>query len=75
MSQRSAEIMGLKTKGEIKEGMDGDLTVIDAEKEWEFKKEMIASKSKNSPFIGRKFKGCVEATICGGKIVYENQVV
>lgn len=72
MSTAPARILGLRKKGIIKEGMDGDLTIIDPDKEWVFKKEDIASKSKNSPFIGWKFKGCVEATIFGGKVVYHN---
>jgi len=50
---------------------DADITIIDADKEWIFTKEEIVSKSKNSPFIGRKLKGRVEATICNGKIVYQ----
>jgi dihydroorotase len=40
------------------------------EQKYEFKKEDILSKSKNSPFIGRKFKGCAVMTIVGGKIVW-----
>ena len=71
MSKRPAEIVGLANKGEIKEGRDADITIIDPDKEWEFKKENIVSKSKNSPFIGRRLTGCTEATICGGKLVYQ----
>ena len=71
MSAMPACILGLKKKGIIKEGNDADLTIIDPQKEWVFKKEDIISKSKNSPFIGRKFKGFVEMTIYNGKVVYE----
>jgi len=73
MSARPAEIVGLTNKGRLAEGLDGDITIIDPEKEWIFKREEIASKSKNSPFIGRKMKGMVEATIVGGKISYQVQ--
>lgn len=70
MSAAPARIMGLINKGMIKEGMDADLTIIDPDKEWVVKKEEFESKSQNSPFVGRKLKGCVETTIYGGKIVY-----
>jgi len=72
MSSAPARIVGLKNKGEIKEGKDADITIIDPDKEWTFTKEDIASKSKNTPFIGRKLKGTVEYTIFGGKIVYQS---
>jgi len=72
MSFQPARITGLKNKGKIKEGFDADLTIIDPEQEWVFKKEEIVSKSKNSPFIGRKLKGLVTTTICGGKVTYQH---
>ena len=71
MSTMPAKIVGLSSKGEIQEGKDADLTIVDPQKEWVVKKEEFASKSKNSPFIGRTLKGSVEATICGGKVVYQ----
>ena len=33
--------------------------------------EGLASKSKNSPFLGMTMKGCAAYTIVGGKIVYK----
>ena len=71
MSAAPSRVIGLENKGKIAEGKDADITIIDADKEWIFTKEEIVSKSKNSPFIGRKLKGRVEATICNGKIVYQ----
>lgn len=72
MSSAPARIVGLKNKGEIKEGFDADITIIDSRKEWVFRKEDIASKSKNSPFLGRKMRGLVVTTICGGKVSYSH---
>lgn len=71
MSTAPARIVGLNNKGVIADGKDADLTIIDPDKEWTFTKEDIASKSKNTPFIGRKLRGAVEYTIFGGKIVYK----
>ncbi|HLD69939.1 MAG TPA: dihydroorotase [Candidatus Omnitrophota bacterium] len=73
MSAAPACILGLKSKGVIKEGLDADITIVDPEKEWVFEKEEIVSKSKNSPFIGRKFKGSVDVTVCNGKITYDSK--
>jgi len=70
MSCAPARIVGLANKGVIKPGFDADITIIDPEREWTVTKEGFVSKSKNSPFIGRKLKGQVEYTICAGKIVY-----
>lgn len=72
MSAAPARIVGLTNKGVIKEGADADITIIDPEKVWEVRKEDIVSKSKNSPFIGRKLKGAVAATIYGGKVTYQS---
>ncbi|MCK5083603.1 MAG: dihydroorotase, partial [Candidatus Omnitrophica bacterium] len=70
MSAAPARVMGLEGKGVIKEGADGDLTVIDPEAEWTVREEDFVSKSQNSPFIGRKLKGRVVATVCAGKVVF-----
>ena len=70
MSFTPARIVGLVNKGVIKPGFDADITIIDPDKEWTVTQEGFISKSKNSPFIGRKLKGRVEYTICGGKVVY-----
>ncbi|MFA5088544.1 MAG: dihydroorotase [Candidatus Omnitrophota bacterium] len=71
MSTAPAQIVGLENKGEIREGRDADITIIDPDKEWVVRKEDFVSKSKNSPFVGRKLAGEVEMTICNGKIAYE----
>ena len=59
-------------RGTIEEGKVADITIFDPNEEYVYTKEMIVSKSKNSPFIGKKLKGKVKYTMVGGKIVYEN---
>jgi dihydroorotase len=64
-------LTGLSTKGEIAEGKDADLVIVDAQREWAVRAEDFVSKSKNSPFVGWKLMGRVVTTICGGKVVYQ----
>ena len=67
MSANPARILGLNSKGNLSPGSDADITIIDPEKKWVYTKDSIQSKSKNSPFIGRQFKGKVINVIVGGK--------
>lgn len=71
MAAMPAKIMELERKGSIKEGLDGDVTIVDPDKEWIVSEKDFVSKSTNSPFIGRKLKGRVDTTICDGKVVYQ----
>jgi len=73
MCLNPAVILGIK-KGKLNVGSDADIIVVSPDTEWIVKKEDFLSKSKNSPFIGRKLKGVVEYTICNGKIAYENGI-
>jgi dihydroorotase len=58
-------------KGSLSTGKDADITIISPDEEMVIKKEEVASKSKNSPFIGRRLTGKVEYTIFSGKIAYQ----
>ena len=58
--------------GSIEIGKNADITVFDPNEEYIYSKEMIVSKSKNSPFIGKKLKGKVKYTIVNGNIVYKD---
>ncbi len=70
MSYSPAKVLKLD-RGEIKLGAIADLTVFDPEKEYVYTEDMIVSKSKNSPFIGKKLKGEVAYTIVNGKVKFE----
>lgn len=60
-------------RGEIKKNAVADLTVIDLNKEWLINKDKFHSKSHNTPFHGRKVKGCAVKTFIAGKLVYDKE--
>lgn len=69
MSYNPAKLLKID-RGEIAEGKVADLTIFNPNVEYVYEKEGIVSKSKNTPFIGKKLKGLVEYTIVGGRVVY-----
>ncbi|MCI8760090.1 MAG: dihydroorotase [Clostridia bacterium] len=60
-------------RGTIEEGKVADITIFDPNETYTYTKEMIVSKAKNSPFIGKQLKGRVQYTIVGGKLVYQKE--
>jgi dihydroorotase len=48
-----------------------DLTIFSTTRNWTYEVAKSPSKSRNSPFDGRAFKGAPMATIVAGKIVYQ----
>ena len=64
-----ARILNLKG-GRIKRNSLADITIIDPKASWIVDPARFQSKSKNSPFGGRKLRGKVFCTIVDGKVVY-----
>lgn len=56
--------------GTLNIGAVADLTLLDLGNDFEILPEGFASKSKNSPFIGRRLFGHAKLTVLEGKIVY-----
>lgn len=69
MSYNPARIVGID-KGDIEPGKVADIVIFDPKKEYTIDKNEFASKSKNTPFHGRKVTGKVMYTVVGGKVVY-----
>lgn len=65
-----ASILGLP-QGRIAEGTPADLILFDAGKPWLCDRDHLLSRSKNSPFDGRRLQGRVMRTFVAGKTVFE----
>ncbi len=64
-----ARVLGME-RG-IAAGQPADLTIISLDHSWTYKVKESASKSRNSPFDGRTFKGAPMATIVAGRVVHK----
>jgi dihydroorotase len=60
-------------RGTLNPGAHADVTVFDVNTEWTFDVQQSCSKSRNSPFHGRRFRGGPVATIVGGEIVWKRE--
>ena len=69
MSCAPARILNLG-RGTLKPGVPADITIIDPEAEWVVEADKLASKSKNTPWLGERLKGYAATTIVAGKIVF-----
>jgi dihydroorotase len=65
-----ARVLGTQRK--ITAGEAADLTLFSVHHAWTFHASDSASKSRNTPFDGRKFRGAAMATIVAGKIAFRH---
>ncbi|HUO23005.1 MAG TPA: dihydroorotase [Caulobacteraceae bacterium] len=65
-----ASLLGLKA-GRITPGSPADLVLCDLGAPYQLDADTLLSKSKNSPFDGRRLQGQVLLTMAGGKIVHK----
>jgi dihydroorotase len=70
LTMQPAKVFNLEA-GTLTRGAVADVTLFNLDHEWIFGREQIFSKSKNSPFIGRTFKGRVVKTIVGGVVRFD----
>ena len=72
LADAPARLLGLARKGRIAPGMDADLVLIDAEREWTLDAAALQTRSGQSPYLGRTFRGLVRTTLVRGRIVYRD---
>ena len=71
MSSNPARIFGIyPRKGSLVPGSEADFTVVDPDREWVLKAEDLFYRYKQSPYVGRSFKGAVTHTIVRGRTVF-----
>ncbi|KPJ49562.1 MAG: dihydroorotase [candidate division Zixibacteria bacterium DG_27] len=70
LSLNPATILKLQG-GRLQVNAPADLTIIDPKKRWVVDPKRFKSKSRNSPFIGRRLKGKAKYTVVAGKVVFE----
>lgn len=76
MAVRPAKAFGIYgKKGDIREGFDADLVIVDPEKPWEITEESLEYVNKISAFTGRKGKGLPVLTMVRGQVVAEDGTV
>ena len=66
-----AGVLGMDRR--LAENELADLTILSTDDEWTYNVKETASKSRNSPFDGRTFRGGPVATIVGGKIIWKRE--
>jgi len=57
-------------RGTLAPGAPGDVTVFSTDVEWTYDVNQSASRSRNSPFDGKTFRGGPMATIVNGEVVW-----
>jgi len=63
-----ARVLGKECRLAVSE--PADLTIFSLDRTWTYSVKDSASKSRNSPFDAKSFKGGPAATIVAGRIVY-----
>lgn len=66
-----ARVLNMERK--IAAGQPADLTIFSLDQPWTFHATESASRSRNSPFDGRNFRGCPVATMVGGRFIYQRK--
>jgi dihydroorotase len=64
-----ARVLGMERK--IAAGEPSDLTIFSADHAWSYRAADSPSKSRNTPFDGRAFRGAAMATVVAGRVVFQ----
>lgn len=71
LSTKPARFLGLKRKGRLTEGCDGDVILVDMKRRWVVDPREFRSKARYTPFEGFELVGRPVKTFVGGVLVSE----
>ena len=75
MSSTPAQIGGYHSQGKaLEKGSPANLTLFAPNRKWKVDRDLLASKSKNTPFHGLEFGGSVVLTFFDGRITWRTNV-
>lgn len=70
MTTAPAKLLRLPNN-ELKDGNPADIVIVDLDADSSFEAEEIISKSKNSPWLGKRLRSKIIRTICAGRTTWE----
>ena len=70
VTQQPAKILGIAA-GNLSVGGVADACIVDPDLDWTLNSESLLSRGKNTPMLGRRFRGRATHTILGGKPVFQ----
>ncbi len=68
-TESPARIFSLTDRGSLLPGKRADIAIFDPNVEYVLTENFILSKSKNTPFMGKKLRGKFRKVVSGGKII------
>ena len=72
LSTNPASLLALEG-GTLRKGGPADVVLLDPDREWTYDAAQGFSKSRNSPWTGRRLRGRVVATVVAGRLVYHHE--
>ncbi len=70
LTTSAARLLGLRRKGAIAIGFDGDLALVDADQSWAVTADNQWSRHRQSPYLGHVITSRVVTTLVRGRVVY-----
>lgn len=64
-------VYGIEGKGLLEPGVDGDVVLIDPDRNGPLEAEWLESRSPCNPFVGRELAGLPVTTVLRGQVVYD----